>query len=433
MTISRQTIRRTVGGEIGIVRHGTTTSSSTTTALDTSSDSPFDSGDSDQLLTGAGILVDDGTTLHFRRNCTYDSSAQKLTFGTISGLTGAKQYEVHTEPLLHPLTEWPRLIDNGLALIRRIAAQPILLTGRGYYDITHWTDVEGVEQLRRLYLLGHSMLRNGDMANWPSGDAVPNNWTLSGGSLTRIDNTVNYPSAAEVEAGEVLSQDIQMGSGNRRLAASVWTLPESGGAPVLSLYALDSAGTPLYYADGTGAVGDGTTREQLTVELEIAPYVHSVQIQLAGPDGHAAVFWSPTLVQLNDGMRRRIQPFTTLDVDGTIRFYIPRVSGVGEMVLLLPYAGLGSAATHAADIATTTAPDKLIIAAVAVQVLGWLVSHPHIPDDSEYQEALQIWSDRFRKRAKEHMRKITKTQQLWEAGEQPGFWRARRSYPGRLR
>ncbi|KKL87280.1 hypothetical protein LCGC14_1936270, partial [marine sediment metagenome] len=74
---------------------------------------------------------------------------------------------------------------------------------------------------------------------------------------------------------------------------------------------------------------------------------------------------------------------------------------------------------YAIAIVTTAAPDELITSAVAIQVLRWLTQSPQIPAASkqEYLASLIIWEARFQQRARIHMRKIAKTQELWESGE----------------
>src|SRR3990172_5679852 len=80
-----------------------------------------------------------GTNLFYRQNTTYTPATQTLTFvGTIT-LADAVYYEVHPEPILHPLNVWPNLVNESLQLIRRLSWRYILLTGRGYYDLNHWT------------------------------------------------------------------------------------------------------------------------------------------------------------------------------------------------------------------------------------------------------------------------------------------------------
>jgi hypothetical protein len=105
--------------------------------------------------------------------------------------------------------------------------------------------------------------------------------------------------------------------------------------------------------------------------------------------------------------------------DGAMKMWVPPHSGVGQMALLLPYPALGSTATDTADLVTTAAPDELVTSAVAIQVLRWLTQSPQIPSSSkkEYLASLIVWEARFQQRARIHMRKIAKTQELWESGE----------------
>lgn len=418
MALTRRQIRANVGGKIGIVRTGTATSITGTTAIfDVSDDSPLDPGDIAERLSGSGLLVVAGSNIGYRQNVTYVPATQSITFAAVTGLTGTPYYEIHLEPLLHPLLDWPVLIDEALALIRRIVLKNILLTGRGYYDLAHWSDITGSEQVRRLYDVGPNMLQNGDFSAWPAGDASPRLWTATG-TIGRANAVLNYGNGVILDATEALHQDIVMGATRRMIRASVWVDGSATAAGRLTLDARTAAGSQ--YTSVATAVADGT-RQQLTVELEVAAWITTLRLQITETvGGQSSTFWAPMVYDVSQGHRHRVHPFTTLAADTGMKLYVPSGAGsCGEMALLLPYAGLGSAATDAADVATTAAPDKLIEAAVAVQVLAFLAEHPQVPTTSkaEYATALKLWGGKFRQRIRLHMRRIAKTQSVWEAGE----------------
>jgi len=428
MTLQLRQIRQQVGRDLGLILFGTSSSTPAgdLTLLDTSQDSPLDPGDVAERLNGAGLLIDDGTNLFYRQNTTYTPATQTLTFvGTIT-LADAVYYEVHTEPILHPLNVWPNLVNESLQLIRRLSWRYILLTGRGYYDLNHWTadvsnPVVGPEQIRRLYYLGNNLLSNGDFRLWAAGEAVPDAWTAGAGAVARANNVLNYGNGVTCDATETLYQDIPVGGSRRKIRAAVWVDGSATAAGRLTLDARTAAGSQ--YTVTATATADGT-RQQLVAEIELPAHITTLRVTLEETvGGQTSTFWAPMVWDLGVGLMRRIQPLTTFLADNNLLMYTPEVSGCAMMAALLPYPALSTAATHAADIATTTAPDNLIIAAVAVRVLSWLIENPGIADKTEYAAALLIWRDRFHNRAREHMRKLTKQQQTWEAGERPSFRR----------
>ena len=89
MALTRRQIRANVGGKIGIVRTGTATSITGTTAIfDVSVDSPLDPGDIAERLSGSGLLVVAGSNIGYRQNVTYVPATQSITFARVTGLTG---------------------------------------------------------------------------------------------------------------------------------------------------------------------------------------------------------------------------------------------------------------------------------------------------------------------------------------------------------
>ena len=428
MALTRRQIRQRVGQrELGIIYVGTTTTTGATTqVIDTSDDSPMDPGDNALRYNGAGLLVRSpagGTGIAYRQNVTYVPATQELTVAAISGLTGTPEYELHLEPLLHPLLIWPGLIDDALALIRRISFQHILFTNRNYYDLTDWAEIVGPEQIRRLYSIGTNLLRNPRFEPWPASQAVPDGWT-SVATPTRILVEENVPFALSLGSGETIYQDIQVGIQDRRIKAVVWARNDSDSEARLLLEARRSDET----VDDAQTVNFTTAsgQRQLEAEVETSHLTNHVRITLSSETAAGAVFWAPLAYDLSMGRRSRIKPITTMLAGqgdagaATMKLYVPyRSEQVGQMALLLPYPALGAVATTTADDVTTSAPDELVIAAVATQVLRWLVTHPQIPSTSktEYRLSLQTWEARFRQRARTHMRKIAKTQEMWEASE----------------
>ncbi len=421
MALSRRGIRQTVGKDLGIIKVGTATTVDTSNdddLTDSSDDSPLDLGDAATLLSGAGLLVvnpdSSSGNLAYRRNITYTPSSQNLSFATLGTLAGTPIYEIHLEPLLHPLTDWPDLIDDGLALIRRISFQHILLDNRRYYDLTQYTDILGPEMVRRLYFMGANLLQNADFAQWATGDDGPAKWTASA-ALARVE-VVNYPQAVQCGSAETVYQDIEgLGGQARRLKIVVWAKAASGATGTLRVTARladDSS-----ERETTTTISADTT-DQIEVEIETTQRTASLRIKLEAADANVD-WWAPIVYEISAGRRQRVKPLTTMLSDGTMKMWVPPKTGVGQMALLLPYPALGSAATVAADIVTTAAPDELIVSAVAVQVLRWLVQTPQIPSASkqEYLASLVIWEARFQQRARTHMRKIAKTQELYESGE----------------
>ncbi len=429
MPLSRRELRQRVGQrELGLIYVGTTTTTGATTQLiDTSDDSPLDPGDNPVRLNGAGLLVRSpagGTGLSYRQNVTYVPATQEFTFAAISGLTGTPEYEIHLEPLLHPLLIWPGLIDDALALIRRISFQHILLTNRNYYDLTDWAEITGPEQVRRLYELSANLIRNPTFEPWPVADAVPTGWTSAVGDPTRAVLEENVPFAVTLGSGESLFQDIQVGIQDRRIKAVIWARNDADSEARLLLEArrADETVDDTQTVDFTTANG----QRQLEAEVETSSLTDHVRLTISSQTAAGATFWAPMAYDLSLGRRRRVKPLTVmLSAEGdagaaTLKLYAPRASQqVGQMALLLPYPALGSTATTTADDVTTSAPDELVVAAVAVQVLRWLVTHPQMPSTSksEYTRTLATWEARFRQRARTHMRKIAKSQEMWEAGE----------------
>lgn len=428
MALTRRQLRQRVGQrELGLIFVGTTiTTGATTQIIDTSDDSPLDPGDNAVRLNGAGLLVrdpDGNAGLSYRQNVTYVPATQEFTFAAISGLTGTPEYEIHLEPLLHPLLIWPGLIDDALALIRRISFQHILLTNRNYYDLTDWAEITGPEQVRRLYELSSNFLRNPEFEPWPAADATPTGWTTTGTPVREVTEE-NVPFGVGLGSGETLYQDLQVATTDRRIKAVVWARNDADSKARLLLEArrADETVDDTQTVDFTTANG----QRQLEAEVETSSLTDHVRITLSSESNAGAIFWAPMAYDLTLGRRRRVKPITTmLSAEGdagaaTMKLYTPRTSRqVGQMALLLPYPALGSTATVAADDVTTSAPDELVIASVAVQVLRWLVTHPQIPSTSkaEYTRTLATWEARFRQRARTHMRKISKAQESWEAGE----------------
>jgi hypothetical protein len=434
MALTRRQIRQRVGQrELGIIYVGTmTVTGAETQAIDTSDNSPMDPGDNALRYNGAGLLVRSpagGTGIAYRQNVTYVPATQELTIAAISGLTGTPEYELHLEPLLHPLLIWPGLIDDALALIRRISFQHILFTNRNYYDLTDWAEIVGPEQVRRLYSIGTNLLQNPKFDPWPVANLAPNNWTGTGAGIVRGNIEENVPHSVGLDpaaVAETLEQIITLSVANRRVKCVVWARNDANSQARLTLQARRSGPTVEDSQIVTFTTASG--QRQLEAEVETTSDTASVRILLdnAGADASTATFWAPMLYDLAMGRRSRVKPITTMLAGqgdagaATMKLYVPyRSEQVGQMALLLPYPALGAVATTTADDVATSAPDELVIAAVATQVLRWLVTHPQIPSTSktEYRVSLQTWEARFRQRARTHMRKIAKTQEMWEASE----------------
>ena len=421
MALSRRVIRQTVGKDLGIIKVGTASavdSSNKDDITDSSDDSPLDPGDAATLLNGAGLLIVDpdnsSGNLGYRRNITYTPSNQNLSFAAFGILAGTPIYEIHLEPLLHPLTDWPDLIDDGLALIRRISFQHILLNNRRYYDLRQYTDIKGPEMVRRLYFMGANLLQNADFALWDTGDDGPAQWTASA-ALARVE-VVNYAQAAQCGSAETLYQDVEgIGGQSRRLKVVVWGKAASGATGTLRVTA--RLANDSSERETTDTISASTT-EQLEVEIETTQRTASLRVKLEAAAANVD-WWAPMVYEVSAGRRQRVKPLTTMLSDGTMKMWVPPKTGVGQMALLLPYPALGSTATDTADLVTTAAPDELVTSAVAIQVLRWLTQSPQIPAASkqEYLASLIIWEARFQQRARIHMRKIAKTQELWESGE----------------
>lgn len=413
MALTAEQIRQQVGDDLGIVRLGTATSLDGAGALqlnDVSDDSPFDPGDSATRYDGAGLVViDSDADRYYRQNLVYVPASQRVTWtGALSPnvTDSTPDYELHLEPFLHPLLDWPKLINRALKVIRRISWEYILLTGnRGYYDLTDWSNIDGVEQIRRLYYTGPNRLQNADFADWP--DTNPADWTVTGSDVARLA-VINYPHGVTLDSGEGLRQDINAPASNKRYLAVVNVLPGSGSTVTLTLATLLSGGASERTVTATST---GETTQQVTAEIEVTQRTATLRYEVSTAGG-ACGFWAPMVFDLSSGLRKQIKPMTTLIANDTVRLFVPKRAGVGQFALLRPYDDLGTTGT-------TSAPDELIKAAVAVQVLDYLGSHPQIPTGSKdaYKEQLVTAADRFRARYREHMRKIAKAQQLWEAGE----------------
>lgn len=434
MPLSRRELRQRVGQrELGIIYVGTTTTTGATTQIiDTSDNSPLDPGDNALRYNGAGLLVRSpggGTGIAYRQNVTYVPATQEFTLAAISGLTGTPEYEIHLEPLLHPLLIWPGLIDDALALIRRISFQHILFTNRNYYDLTDWAEIVGPEQVRRLYSIGTNLLQNPRFDPWPVANLAPDNWTGTGAGIVRGNVEENVPHSASLDpaaTAETLEQIITLSVANRRVKCVVWARNDANSQARLTLQARRTGAAVEDSQVVTFTTASG--QQQLEAEVETTSDTVDVRVLLenAGNDASRATFWAPMLYDLAMGRRSRIKPITTMLAGegdagaATMKLYVPfRSEQIGQMALLLPYPALGDTATTTADDVTTSAPDELVIAAVATQVLRWLVTHPQIPSTSktEYRVSLQTWEARFRQRARTHMRKIAKTQEMWEASE----------------
>jgi len=420
MALTRTQLRSQVGRELGIIFSGTATSVDAAGAVqlnDTSDDSPFDPGDDSSRFNGAGLyILDSDADRYFRQNLTYVPASQRVTWtGALSpALTDTTpDYEIHTEPILSPFTIWPTLIDDALRLIRFISFQYISLTGRNYYDLADWDDIIGVERFRRLYYVGQNLLKNSEF-RWPAAATVPTDWVMTLGTAGRNTDRDNVAYAVELDTTESIRQDATIRGPQR--VRGVISVTNTGGTQTLSLTARRADGSS---DEITSVASDGTTAvQQIVADLETTDNTATVRFEVNHVGGGSiGIVWSPMLYNLTDGVRQRIRPANVIQADATttdpnIRLYCPDIDdAVGEMALLLPYPAL------ALDTSTTAAPDDLIRAAVAVQVLRWLVSSPQIVDKSEYQQALTIWADKFDRRSKEHMRKIQKSRALWESGE----------------
>ncbi|KKN27845.1 hypothetical protein LCGC14_0860380 [marine sediment metagenome] len=418
MSTSLRKYRQDVGRELGLVKYGTATSVTTTTVLDTSDDSWMDPADDAARYNEAGVLVDDGTDLHFRQNVVYAPATQKLTVGTISGLSGTPYYEIHTEPLLHALNHWPYLINEGLQRIRKISLQPLLMNGRGYYDLTDWTDVSAVSHFRRLYNVGANLCRNADFSQWATGDNGPADWTVSA-ALDRIV-PVNYAHAVQLDAGESIYQDIGVGAGSKRLKVSMWTKAFNGATGTMTIAAYLSDGTTVERSttatiDGSAAA---TANTLITAELELTNRTNKVRVTFAAAAADCNM-WSPMAWVMSIGRHQRIVPISALQADRTVRLWTPKRVCVGELALLLPENQFTVGTTNALDVATVNAPYELAKASIIVQVLRFLVQHPEIPkaSKSEYLGTLSVWQTTFNHRIREHHRKLAKSSSVWERGE----------------
>lgn len=427
MTLSQKQIRQRVGLELGgIILTGTASSVTTTQINDTSNDSPLDPGDTPQRLSGCGLFIldfDGANNNIYRQNCVYVPGNQRLTFGTATGLTATPEYEVYREPLLNPLTVMPTLISDALKKIRRLAFPHIYLNDRGFYDLSRFPDILGPERVRRLYWVGDNLFQNADFLDWPTAAAAPTHWTSVSGTPTH-EHVPNYPNGAGFASGSGfgLQQIISVGVQSRRIRISSWWKPANASTlRVVITPQIDTGGTPEGRTITQTQAGDGSTIYEMVQEVETTP--RTVQIQctfdLSVIGVSTTQFWAPVAYPLSRGQRKRIQPLNVYNEDNVQRMYVPKRRGVAQFALLLPYATVATPNTTTIDNVTTTAPDELVVAAVCVEVLRWLVGHPDIPAQSktEYGRLLVTWTSKFRQRAREHMRKLAKSQQIWEAGE----------------
>jgi len=228
-------------------------------------------------------------------------------------------------------------------------------------------------------------------------------------------SVLNYANAARLGTTESLYQNITYGHNSARVKVTVWGKMSAGTGTLTVTTRLADGTAERTVTDTTVS----TTGELLTAEIETTQLTAQVRVALSSAGGNMDV-WAPMAYVMSQGYRRRIQPFNAILHDGVMKLFVPSgAAACGEMALLLPYAGLGSTATDAADAVTTTAPDKLIEAAVAVQVLTFLAEHRDVPTASkaEYAVLLKTWVEKFHQRTRLHMRRISKTQSVWETGE----------------
>lgn len=420
MSMTYRAARQRVGRELGIILSGVATAVTGTTLIDTSSDAPFDPGDKAERLNGAGILifVVATSTYHYRTNVTYDPATQKITWaGSVASIAAGDTYEVHLETILNPLTIWPDLFEDALKTIKRISWQEILLTGRGYYDLTDWTDIDGPEQVRRLYDVGPNILKNADLQDWPTSVTDPTDWSGTGDPSRATVLNYSHGFGLDAAAGETLAQAVSIqGPGRLRVGALAKNVNGSNDLSVTLTARLADLSTERT-STHTIASSGSTAVQRLRTELELTKRTASVLVTFTGAGSGNIAFWMPFLYFLSGGQAHRIQPTNPMLVDDVVRLYVPDPVGVGAMALLLPYA---TVADDGATVISSTLNDNLLIAALAVQVLRWLVSNPQLPGRGQYQLQIAIWESKFNKRHREHMRKIFKTPQLWEAHELGG-------------
>lgn len=423
MALTLKQIRQRVGKELGhIILVGTATAVGGPNLFidDTSPDSPFDPTDVNLRLNGAGILLhnpDGSGNIFYRQNVLYTPSSQRISFGTVTGLTGTPEYEIHRETLLHPLLIWPQLVNNALNKIKRLSFPHIYLNDRGFYDLAWYQDIIGSERIRRLYWVGNNLVANPDFDPWTNGADAPQQWTAS--AAANEWHVPNVPNGAAISTGQNMLQVVTVGVNRRRFRGVVWAFPANTSVGTLTLTAKRSDGSNVRIVSAATPAGTTTvTYYELLVDLELPSDAATVEFKMSAANANC-IFWSPMAYNVSRGVRKRVQPITVFNENGSIRMYCPPHRGVAQFGLLLPYANFSGAATVAADTTTTTAPDDLIIAAVAVEVLRWLSDQPDLPSDSkvEYNRALTTWASKFRQRAREHMRRLSKTQQAWEAGE----------------
>jgi hypothetical protein len=429
MSMTVRQVRQRVGRELGLILTGVATGATGTTLIDTSSDSPLDAGDSAVRLNGAGILihvVGGGGATHYRANVTYTPSTQTITWvGAVASIATGDSYEIHLEPVLNPLLNWPDLIEDALKTIKRYAMEEILLTDRDYYDLDDWRDIAGVEQIRRLYDVGSNYLENADFNQWTLGAAAPVSWTVGAGIVSEVTNTRNYRTASVGSAG-ILRQDANV-QGPRRVRGVVHSSRVAGGSSCalsLDVRSASSSIVEVLDTDSTTATG---TPFRLEAEVEVMREAAKVRVSLTAGGG-ACNFRMPLLYDLSAGQMRRIQPITPLDFDDELRLYVPAYFTVARMALMLPYT---VPTDDGLTVVSSTLNDQLLIAAIAVQVIRWLIEQPQIPDKGTFGMLAGVWDAKFRKRHKEHMRKIAKTPQMWEAGELTGSTYIRREIGGR--
>lgn len=418
MSMTIRQARARVGRELGIILTGVATAVTGTSLNDTSSDSPFDPSDVQERLNGAAILVHVAATglTHYRQNVSYSVGGQGFTWvGSIPSIAVGDAYEIHLEPLLHPLLNWPDLIEDALKLLKFVSWQEILLTGRGYYDMSDYPDIDGPEQIRRLYDVGSNLLLNGSFEDWPTTATVPTNWSIVAGTVTQNFSPKNYRGLTLSSLGSI-RQTFSF-RGPRRVRVVVWAKRNVHPSTVLlTVDVRNAASGTLHSATASNSATAVDTPFRLAVDVEVEKEADSVRVTIENTAGTSgATIWAPLAYDLSDGLAQRIQPITTLIVDDVVRLFVPEDDCVAQLTLLLPYT---VPADDGTTVISTSLPDRLLIAALAVQVLRFLIMQPQLPDRGQYQLAIGIWEGLFERRHREHMRKIAKTQQRWEAGEQ---------------
>lgn len=420
-----QTLRRKVGRELDIVLAGTATSvpGSTAGLADISGDSPLDPSDPDSRFDGAGLLIRHANgNLYYRRNIDFLPASQELRFVALPGLAGTPDYELHLEPQLHPLTIWPDLINEGLAYIRHIVRRPIMFaTGRNHYDLADYPEITGPEQVRALAYRGENLLLNPDFNEW-TGD-VPGEWTRSAGTSEReAGATLNYPYACRFSGS--LHQEVDVISDDATVRAYAFFAEAAAARSSLVLEALASDGAVLKTAQADRPSGSGA--RTVTAALSLADDIERVRVKLESSGGESVVF-APMIHYHDMGISRDIPQFRVEEaIGGGLSMYSSSGrfgEGVGELALLLPYEKLAGqfdlAATDDLVLGNPDPPtDRLLEAAVAVEVLNWLVRNPTLAARIEYASALRSWSDKRDDREEEYSRRIEKTAEMYPAGDE---------------